>query len=102
WIDYPTFDRELAIVTTKVPQAPAALSRQVTAFVQELRRADLYKVPGIAETLDWTAALVTLDRQALSEDVVRDTLGVLLQSQDAAQKASAGLGAALDRIRAAG
>src|SRR5262245_7475284 len=102
WIDYPTFDRELAIVTAKVPQAPAALSRQVTAFVQELRRADLYKVPAIAGTLDWTAAPVALDEPALSEDVVRDTLGVLLKYQDDVQKANAGLGAALDRIRATG
>jgi len=102
WIDYPTFERELAIVTAKVPNASAELSRQVTAFVQELRRADLYKVPGVAETLDWTAALVALDQQALSEDVVRDTLGVLLKYQDDVHKANAGLGAALARIRVGG
>jgi MoxR-like ATPase len=102
WIEYPSFERELAIVTAKVPRAPAALSRQVTAFVQEMRRADLYKLPGIAETLDWTAALVALDQQALEEDVVRDTLGVLLKYQDDVEKAKGGLSAALDRIRAAG
>jgi MoxR-like ATPase len=102
WIDYPSFERELAIVTAKVPGAPAALSRQVTAYVQELRRGDLYKVPGVAETLDWTAALVALDQTALAEDVVRDTLGVLLKYQDDVEKARGGLSAALDRIRAAG
>jgi MoxR-like ATPase len=76
WIDYPSFDDELQIVLAKVPDAPAQLARQVTAFVQELRQAELYKVPGIAETLEWTAALVALDREALDEAVVDATLGV--------------------------
>jgi len=86
WIDYPSFASELAIVRAKVPHAPERLAHQVAAFVQELRRADLYKVPGVAETLDWTAALVALDRQALDEGVVEDTLGVVLKYQDDVEK----------------
>jgi MoxR-like ATPase len=82
WIDYPSFEKEYDIVLAKVPEAPARLAREVVAFVQELRREDLYKLPGIAETLDWTAALVALDREDLSDDVVNDTLGVLLKYQD--------------------
>jgi MoxR-like ATPase len=86
WIDYPSFERELEIVLSRVPHAPAELARQVTAFVQELREAELYKVPGIAETLEWTAALVALDREALDESVVSDTLGVLLKYRDDIEK----------------
>ncbi len=82
WIDYPTFEKELEIVRTKVPEAPITLARQVTGFIQELRHLDLYKVPGVAETLDWMAALVTLDQQALEEEVILDTLGVFLKYQD--------------------
>ena len=86
WIDYPAFDSELQIVLAKVPEAPAQLARQVTAFVQELRQAELYKVPGIAETLEWTAALVALDRDALDETIVEETLGVVLKYQDDIEK----------------
>ncbi|HTP11190.1 MAG TPA: MoxR family ATPase [Anaerolineae bacterium] len=86
WIDYPTFEKEFEIVRAKIPQAPAQLARQVTGFVQELRRIDLYKIPGVAETLDWTAALVALDRQALNPDVVEDTLGAILKYQDDVEK----------------
>jgi MoxR-like ATPase len=86
WIDYPSFEKELQIVTSKVPQASAQLSRQVTAFVQELRRIDLYKVPGVAETLDWTSALVALDRQALEPGIVEETLGSILKYQDDIEK----------------
>jgi MoxR-like ATPase len=82
WIDYPSFEKELEIVQTKVPQAPAQLAQEVTAFVQELRQTDLYKIPGVAETLDWTTALVALDQHALTLDVVADTLGVILKYQD--------------------
>jgi MoxR-like ATPase len=82
WIDYPTFEKELEIVSAKVPQASAQLAQQVTTFIQELRRVELYKVPGVAETLDWTAALVALDRQALDPGVVEETLGVILKYQD--------------------
>jgi MoxR-like ATPase len=101
WIDYPTFESELQIVLAKVPEAPAHLARQVTAFVQELRQAELYKVPGIAETLEWTAALVALDRDSLSEEVIEETLGVILKYQDDVEKVK---GAAtthmLNRVRA--
>jgi MoxR-like ATPase len=86
WIDYPTLEDELAIVQTKVPEASERLAREVAGFVQELRRADLYKLPGIAETLDWAAALVALDREALDPGVVADTLGILLKYQDDVEK----------------
>ena len=82
WIEYPSFEKEYQIVLTKVPEAPDRLAREVVAFVQELRHEDLYKLPGVAETLDWTAALVALDQEDLSEDIVNDTLGVLLKYQD--------------------
>lgn len=82
WIDYPSFEKEYDIVLAKVPDAPDKLARQVTGFIQELRATDLYKIPGIAETLDWTSALVALDQHALSLDVVNDTLGVILKYQD--------------------
>jgi MoxR-like ATPase len=82
WIDYPTFQKELTIVRTKLPEASEKLSSQVTRFVQELRQMELYKIPGIAETLDWTRALVALDREALDESVVEETLGALLKYRD--------------------
>lgn len=86
WIDYPSYEKEQQIVQTKVPQAGEQLAQQVTAFVQELRQVDLYKVPGVAETLDWTAALVALDQHALELSVVEDTLGVILKYQDDVEK----------------
>ncbi len=86
WIDYPTFQKELEIVRTKLPDASEKLARQVTAFVQELREVELYKVPGIAETLDWTRALVALDKEALDESVVEDTLGAILKYRDDVDK----------------
>lgn len=86
WIEYPTFEKELEIVRAKVPEAPTTLARQITGFIQQLRGADLYKVPGVAETLDWTAALVELDRQALDAQIVDDTLGVILKYQDDVSK----------------
>lgn len=82
WIDYPSFDKELEIVLTKVPDAPTTLAEQVTGFVQELRQVDLYKIPGVAETLDWTAALTALNENALNPQVVDETLGVILKYQD--------------------
>jgi MoxR-like ATPase len=82
WINYPSFEKELEIVQAKVPGAPQQLARQITQFIQELRERDLYKVPGVAETLDWTAALVALDQKALTLEVVHDTLGVILKYQD--------------------
>ena len=82
WIDYPSLDKEYAIVAAKVPDAPDRLRRQVVAFIQELREVDLYKIPGVAETLDWTRALVSLGQEALEEAVVEDTLGVILKNQE--------------------
>lgn len=82
WIDYPDFEKEYGIVLAKVPTAPESLARQVVAFVQELRREDLYKLPGVAETLDWITALVALDQEVLTEEIVNDTLGVLLKYRD--------------------
>jgi MoxR-like ATPase len=82
WIDYPDFEKELRIVTTKVPQAPARLAAQVTAFMQELRAAELYKAAGVSETLDWVMALVALDRQELDAATVEQTLGILLKNQE--------------------
>jgi len=82
WIDYPDFQKELQIVTTRMPDAPRRLAEQVTGFVQELRQAELYKVPGVSETLDWTAALVALDQKTLEPEVIDDTLGIMLKYQD--------------------
>ena len=82
WIDYPSFEAELRIVRAKVPDAGDRLARDVVGFVQALREGELYKLPGIAETLDWTAALVVLDRDTLDPQIVEDTLGVLLKYQD--------------------
>jgi len=86
WIDYPSLDKEYAIVAVKVPEAPERLRRQVVAFIQELREVDLYKVPGVAETIDWTRALVSLAQEALDEQVVEDTLGVVLKNQEDVSK----------------
>ena len=86
WIDYPSFDKELEIVRARLPDAPEALTRQITAFVQDLRQSDLYKLPGVAETLDWTTALVALDQTALDPAVVDETLGVILKYQDDVEK----------------
>src|SRR6059058_5046456 len=82
WVDYPNAERELAIVRRKVAGVDARLSREVVAFTQRLRKMDLFKSPGIAETLDWAEALVALDRIALDPDTVANTLGALLKYQD--------------------
>lgn len=82
WVDYPTAERELAIVAAKVPGIGEALSRQVVGFVQALRGEDLFKSPGVAETLDWASALTELDAVALDAETVSDTLGTLLKYQD--------------------
>jgi MoxR-like ATPase len=81
-VDYPDAKRELEIVRRKVPGVGERLSQQVVAFVQKLRTLDLFKAPGIAETIDWSRALIALDRTALDAEVVDDTLGVLLKYQD--------------------
>jgi len=82
WIEYPSFEKELAIVRERVPEAPARLAEQVTAVVQQLRGLELYKVPGVSETLDWARALIALDRQALEPAAVEQTLGVVLKAKD--------------------
>jgi MoxR-like ATPase len=82
WIAYPDFDKELAIVRQRVPHASARLAAQVTAVVQALRKEELYKLPGVSETLDWVAALVALDRDTLDPAAADDTLGVLLKARE--------------------
>ncbi len=82
WVDYPTAERELKIIQVRLPGVEDRLSRQIVAFVQELRRRDLFKLPGVAETLDWTRALTTLDTLELSPAIINDTLGTLLKYQD--------------------
>jgi MoxR-like ATPase len=87
WIDYPSFAKEYRIVQEKVPGLDERLSRQLVTFVQELRRQDLYKPPGIAETLDWAASLLALGASELSPEVVEETLGALLKYQEDLQRA---------------
>jgi MoxR-like ATPase len=82
WVDYPDARRELEILKRKAPRASAALSREVVAFVQRLRGVDLFKLPGVAETIDWANCLVALDKLALDPETVNNTLGVLLKYQD--------------------
>jgi MoxR-like ATPase len=82
WVDYPNAARELEIVRRKVPDAKEALSRQIVAFVQSLRTMDLYKQPGVSETIEWSRALLALDAVVLEPETVNNTLGVLLKYQD--------------------
>ena len=101
WIDYPDFEKELRIVTTKVPNAPVRLAEQVTAFVQELRNTELYKAAGVSETLDWVAALVALDRKELDAATIDQTLGIVLKNQeDILAVRGARVSELLDRARA--
>jgi MoxR-like ATPase len=86
WVDYPDTEREWKIITTKAPEIPAVLSREVVAFVQRLRSMDLFKAPGIAETLDWSRALTALDAMTLDPATVDATLGALLKYQEDIQK----------------
>ena len=86
WIDYPDAERELAILEVKAPSAPTDLSRQVVAFVQKLREMDLFKQPGVAETIDWAHALTQLDCMVLDPDTINNTLGTLLKYQDDIEK----------------
>jgi len=100
WIDYPNFQKELKIVRAKAPDVEPMLARHVTAFIQELRTMELFKLPGVAETIDWTAALIALDQHELSEEVFQETVGVILKYQDDIAALSQGsLKAALDRAR---
>ncbi len=82
WVDYPTAARERAILAARAPGIPERLSAEIVAFVQRLRSLDLYKLPGVAESIDWAAALTYLDRDTLTPETVDDTLGVLLKYQD--------------------
>ncbi|WP_029031166.1 AAA family ATPase [Salinarimonas rosea] len=101
WVDYPDAERELAILRAKAPRAPAKLSAEIVAFVQAIRKEELFKVPGVAETLDWASALVELDAVALDPHLVSDTLGVLLKYQDDIQKMQGSKAKeVLDRVRA--
>src|SRR4051795_1910981 len=103
WLDYPDAPRELAILKSRVPQAPAKLSKEIVGFVQAIRKEDLFKSPGVAETLDWASALVELDAVALDPALVSDTLGVLLKYQDDIQKMQGSKAKAmLDAVRAEG
>ena len=86
WVDYPDAARELEILKRKAPRAADALSREVVAFVQRLRGVELFKLPGVAETIDWANCLVALDRIALDPETVNNTLGVLLKYQDDIEK----------------
>ncbi len=86
WVDYPDFDREIEILHARAPEAAEALSREVVAFVQHLRTEDLFKKPGVAETIDWAKCLLALDVINLSPEVIGDTLGAILKYQDDIQK----------------
>ena len=86
WVDYPSFDREMAILRARAPEAAETLSREVVAFVQRLRTEDLFKKPGVAETIDWAKCLLALDVVSLSPEVIADTLGAILKYQDDIQK----------------
>ncbi len=100
WIDFPDLDKELRIVRRRVPEAAAALSAQVVAFVQELRSRELYKRPGVAETLDWLHALRALSERELAADVVERTLGVLLKYQDDVQSVRPAVPGLIEQARA--
>ncbi|MDA5557909.1 AAA family ATPase [Shimia sp. MMG029] len=82
WVDYPDFEREMSILQARAPEAAASLSREVVAFVQKLRTEDLFKKPGVAETIDWAKCLLALDVLTLSPQVIADTLGAVLKYQD--------------------
>ena len=101
WVDYPNAERERSILEVKVPGAGERLSRQLVAFIQELRKVDLFKVPGIAETIEWADALLQLNVMALDQESVDDTLGVLLKYQDDIAKVRGSeVADILERVRA--
>jgi MoxR-like ATPase len=95
WIGYPDAARELEILRLRAPELAEALAGQIVRFVQQLRRADLFKLPGVAETIDWGRALLALDRDALDAETVNATLGVLLKYQDDIEKTAGGVVQAL-------
>lgn len=82
WVDFPTYEKELRILTAKVPEVPAELARQICGFTQALREVDLFKSPGMAETIDWAEALLALGSSELNDEIVQDTLGVILKYQE--------------------
>ncbi len=82
WVDYPNFDREIEILQARAPEASETLSREIVAFVQKLRTEDLFKKPGVAETIDWAKCLLALDVINLSPEVIADTMGAILKYQD--------------------
>jgi MoxR-like ATPase len=86
WLDYPSFDREIEILAARVPEASAQLSREVIAFVQRLRTEDIFKRPGVAETIDWAKCLLALDVVEMSPEVIADTVGAILKYQDDIQR----------------
>ena len=101
WVDYPDAERELEIVRRKVPQANSRLSAEVVHYVQKLRQIDLFKSPGVAETIDWAGALTELDKVALDPETVSDTIGVLLKYQDDIARIGEGEGRRiLDEVKA--
>ena len=103
WIEHPDFERELAILRVKVPHVPEALARQVAGAVESLRGLDLYKPPGVAETLDWAQALVALDRSEVDDATVDATLGTVLKyREDQERVRSAGVGRVVEAARARG
>ncbi|TPN35302.1 MoxR family ATPase [Mesorhizobium sp. B1-1-6] len=101
WVDYPSAERELEIVRRKVPQANSRLSAEVVSFIQKLRQIELFKMPGVAETIDWAGALTELDKVALDPETVSDTIGVLLKYQDDIARIGEGEGRRiLDEVKA--
>jgi MoxR-like ATPase len=107
WVDYPQAQQELEIIRRKVPHCNETLSREIVAYVQRLRTLDLFKNPGVAETIDWAAALTELDRLALDPETISDTIGTLLKYQDDIARIQGGEGARVlkdvqDELRAAG
>ena len=86
WVDYPSFEREIEILEARAPEASEALSKQIVAFVQALRTEDLFKKPGVAESIDWAKCLLALDAVELSPEVIADTLGAILKYQDDIQR----------------
>ncbi|MFL5801361.1 MAG: AAA family ATPase [Roseiflexaceae bacterium] len=101
WIDYPSLEKERQIVAARIPGAPERLAQQLVAFVQELRKMDLYKLPGVAETIDWAAALIALDAESLTPALIDDTLGAILKYQDdISQVRGAGVRSLLEKSNA--
>ena len=82
WVDYPDYQKELQIITARIPEAPRKLAEQVTSFIQEMRETELFKIPGVSETLDWLSALLALNQTELDPGVIDDTLGMMLKYQD--------------------